>query len=239
MRLLAAIDLRGGRTVQLVGGDPNAERVSLPDPLSTAQRFVSLGFRGLHVVDLDAALGHGTNLELIGDLVATAGVPVQVGGGVRDDAAAERYLAAGAARVIVGTRAVEEPAWLARLSERYPKRAVVACDVKDGKVVSRGWTASTALTARDFLATCDELPLAAVLVTDVGREGRLAGADAALFADLAAATRHPLQAAGGITTTEDLRALARAGVSAAVLGMSLYTGAIDPAAALREFQEPA
>jgi phosphoribosylformimino-5-aminoimidazole carboxamide ribotide isomerase len=237
VRLLPAIDLRGGRTVQLVGGEPGTERVSLPDPAAAARAFLNQGFQELHVVDLDAALGQGSNLALIRELVAEFDVPIQVGGGVRSLETAENLLEAGAARVIVGTRAVEDPAWLAEVTRQLPGKVVVACDVKGINVVSRGWTETTGLHALSFLATLDPLQLAGVLVTDVSREGRLAGINGDLFARLATATPHPLLAAGGVTSLSDLQALDQAGVSGAVLGMSLYTGAIDPSAALRLFRE--
>lgn len=243
MRLLPAVDIRGGRTVQLVGGRPEDERVSLPDPAATARHFLELGFEELHVIDLDAALGSGSNLTLVRELVAAYQVPVQVGGGVRSDEAVADLIEVGAARVIVGTRAVEDPAWLERNAGLYPGRLMVACDVKDGaeggKVVSRGWTETTALAAEELLARLADVPLAGVLVTDVSREGRLQGVNAELFARLAASTPHPLLAAGGVTSLSDLRELERAGVAGAVLGMSLYTGAIDAAAALHEFKERA
>lgn len=233
---MPAIDLRGGRTVQLVGGQPGTERVSLPDPLRTAAEWVRRGFGQLHVVDLDAALGEGSNLPLVLQLLAGARVPVQVGGGVRSSAAAAGLLENGAERVITGTRAIEDAAWLARLTQRWPGRVVVACDVNQGQVVTRGWRSGSGARAEAVLAGFDALELAGVLVTDVSREGRLQGVNAQLFADLVGRTRHPLQAAGGITGLGDLRALESAGVAAAVLGMSLYTGSIDPSQVIEEFQ---
>lgn len=232
-----AIDLRHGRVVQLVGGRPEEERISLPDPVAVARQWVDAGFRALHLVDLDAALGDPPNPRLIGTILETAGIPVQVGGGVRDDDDAARLLDAGATRVIVGTRAVEDRPWLERLAARWPGRIVVAADLKDGWIVTRGWTTGTDLDAERFVADLDPLPLAGVLVTDVGREGRLVGPDTDRFAALARATRHPLQAAGGIKKIDDLRALAAIGAAGAVLGMSLYTGAIEPRAAAREFNQ--
>lgn len=234
MKLYPAIDLKGGRTVQLVGGEPGTERVSLPDPLAVARGWLELGFEELHVIDLDAALGSGSNADLVAGIVNETRVPVQVGGGVRNDEVAERLLMAGVARVIAGTRAVEDVPWATRLAETWPGRVMVAADVRDGKVVTRGWTETTALSATEFLARYDGVPLAGVLVTDVSREGQLQGADARLFEGLVEATTHPLQAAGGVTSLQDLRDLAGAGVSGAVLGMSIYTGAIDAAAALAE-----
>lgn len=235
MIALAAIDVRGGRVVQLVGGRPEEERVSLPDPAAVARRWQDAGFAALHVVDLDGALSSGGNRDAVEAVLRAATVPVQVGGGVRDADAVERLLTSGAARVVVGTRAVEEPQWLEGLVTRHPGRLVVAADVRGERVVTRGWTAEVELTAEALLERLDGLPLAAVLVTDVGREGGMGGADTERFRRLAAATRHPLQASGGIASAEDLRELARAGASGAVLGMALYTGALDASAVAREF----
>ena len=232
MNVFAAIDLRGGAVVQLVGGDPAAERVRLPDAAAVARRWRDAGFRSLHVVDLDAALGTGGNPEAVEAVAKERPRLLQVGGGIRDSDAIARVLGLGAHRAIVGTRAVEDGVWLAEVAAAFPDRLVVAADVRDGLVVTRGWTASTTLPAGDFLARLGGLPLAAVLVTDVGREGREEGIDGALFARLIARSPHPLIAAGGIAGTGDLVMLRDAGAAGAVVGMALYTGRIDPAAAL-------
>lgn len=238
MKIYAALDLRGGAAVQLVGGDPADERIRLPDPADIARRWIDLGFRHLHVVDLDAALGVGDNAEAITAIAAAARrrATLQVGGGVRDRAAIERALRQGADRVVVGTRAVEDPEWLEAAVARFPGRIVVAADTRDGRILTRGWAETTGLDALEFVAGLDALPLAAVLVTDVGREGRQEGIDAAAFRSMAGATRLPLIAAGGITGPDDLRALAGAGAAGAVIGMALYSGRLDPAVALH-FQE--
>ncbi len=230
-----AVDLQAGRVVQLVGGRPGSERVSLPDPVAVARSWVERGFRALHVVDLDAALGTASNRGAIEAILDAVDVPVQVGGGIRDDALADAFLAAGAARVIAGTRAVRDRRWLESLAARYPERIVVAADTRAGEVLVRGWTEDAGLALLDFVRSLAPLPLAAILVTDVGREGRLAGADAALFGDVVAAAAQPVLAAGGIATAEDLRRLAAAGVAGAVLGMSIYAGEIDADAVAREF----
>lgn len=235
MIAVAAVDLREGRAVQLVGGDFDEERVGLPDAAVVARGWEEAGFPALHVIDLDAALGRGDNRRAIEAIVGSAGVPVQVGGGVRDDDIADSLLFLGAARIIVGTRAVEDRDWLEALCARHPDRVVVAADMRDGDIVTRGWTVQSGLDGEAFVASLDPLPLAGVLVTDVSREGRMVGADAARFAGLVRATRHPLQAAGGIGGMGDLRRLAEAGVSATVLGMSLYTGALDAGDVVREF----
>jgi phosphoribosylformimino-5-aminoimidazole carboxamide ribotide isomerase len=225
----AAIDLRGGRVVQLVGGRPEDERISLPDPAAVARRWVESGFAGLHVVDLDAALGTGDNEAAVDDVLAAAGtVPVQVGGGVRTTERAEALMGAGARRIVVGTRAVQDRAWLEELAARWPGRVVVAADVRGRDIVVNGWTESAGVGAAGFLEGLAELQLAGVLVTDVSREGRLAGVDAARFRSLvAAAAPHPLLASGGVAGAADLAALAEAGAAGVVLGMALYTGALD------------
>lgn len=234
----AAIDLRGGRVVQLVGGRPEDERVSLPDPAAVARRWIDCGFAALHVVDLDAALGTGSNQAAIREIIEVAGgagVPVQVGGGVRSTAQVTDLLDAGVARVIVGTRGVEDPDWLEGLATDAPDRIVLAADVRDGQVVVRGWTAEAGIAAVDLLRATARFPLAAVLVTDVSREGRMQGIDIANFRTLVDAGVHPLLASGGVTAEADLDDLASAGAAGAVLGMALYTGALDAHNVARRF----
>lgn len=230
-----AVDLRGGRVVQLVGGRPETERVSLPDPVEVARGWLDLGFRALHVIDLDAALGTGDNRSAIEAILEAVDAPVQVGGGIRDDDALDGWIARGAERVIAGTRAVRDRAWLERASARHPGRVLVAADTRGGQVLVRGWTESAGLDLRAFVGELAPLPLAGVLVTDVAREGGLGGADIALFGDIVAASAHPVLAAGGIATSVDLRRLADAGVAGAVLGMAIYAGDIDARQVAREF----
>lgn len=234
MIVYAAIDIRGGRVVQLVGGDPADERISWPDPEAVAQQWADAGFAALHVVDLDAALGIGENRAVIAKLLQTTDLPVNVGGGVRDDATIQSLLDAGAARVIVGTRGIEQPRWLEQVCAKWPERIVLAADMRDGGVVTRGWTKSEDLTVQNLLTRVESLPLAGVLVTDVGREGQMVGIDEEAFSRIIRASCHPVTAAGGIGGDEDVRTLARIGASGAVLGMALYTGAVDAALA-REF----
>ncbi|MBW3553367.1 MAG: 1-(5-phosphoribosyl)-5-[(5-phosphoribosylamino)methylideneamino] imidazole-4-carboxamide isomerase [Gemmatimonadetes bacterium] len=232
MNVFAALDLRGGAVVQLVGGDPAAERVRLPDAAAVARRWRDAGFRSLHVVDLDAALGTGANEEAVEAIARERLGLLQVGGGIRDRDAITRVLALGVDRAIVGTRAVEDGVWLEDVATACPGRLVVAADVRDGVVVTRGWTESAALPATAFIAGIGGLPLAAVLVTDVTREGREEGIDGALFDRVIAASPYPVIAAGGIAGRDDLMMLRDMGAAGAVLGMALYTGRIDPAEAL-------
>jgi phosphoribosylformimino-5-aminoimidazole carboxamide ribotide isomerase len=232
---IPALDLRDGACVQLVGGDYAREALRRPDPLAMAAEFAALGFAALHVVDLDAATGRGSNGAVLAAMLAARAAAVQVGGGLRDGASLDALLAAGAARVVAGTRALEDPAWLAAVAARAPGRLVVAVDVRGRVVQVRGWRAAHRVPLGVTLAALDALPLAGVLVTAVHREGRAAGPDLALYEESVAATRHPVQAAGGIASLADLRALAARGVSAAVLGMAIYSGALDPRAVAEEF----
>ena len=234
MIVYPAIDLSNGRCVQWVGGRPETERVSLPDPVAVARQFVDAGFAALHVVDLDAALGNdnnrnGNNRSSVAAILAAVGVPVQVGGGLRDDDAVAAVIALGAARAVVGTRAVADRPWLARMAAAHPGRIVVAADCRRGEVVTHGWTEGSGVAAADFVAGLAELPLAGILVTDVGREGRLGGPDVAFLGGLARASKHPLLAAGGIRGGDDIASLATAGIAGAILGMALYEGGLDPA----------
>jgi phosphoribosylformimino-5-aminoimidazole carboxamide ribotide isomerase len=236
MRVIPAIDLREGACVQLVGGDYADERVRLADPLAVARRWADAGFDLLHVVDLDAATGRGSNEAVITRLLAANIARIQCGGGIRAEADIVRWLARGAERIVIGTRGIEDRAWLARVAERFSGRVVLAADVRGGHVTADGWARSLATTAEDIASATATLPLAGLLVTAVDREGRLGGPDVALVQKVAARTRIPLIASGGIASALDLDALARAGAAAAVVGMALYTGAIDPASLTEEYR---
>lgn len=223
---LAAIDLKAGEVVQLVGGHPDEMRVRLTDPVAVARDWEKAGFEALHVIDLDAALGTGSNAELVRDIIAAVSIPVQVGGGIRDEERITTLLDAGAARVIVGTRAVEDAEWRNRVAREFPERLVLAADTREGVVLTRGWTETTRLRLLDLIESANHLDWAGVLVTDVSREGRMSGVDAPLFNTAVKRSEHPLYAAGGIRDETDLAALAASGVAGAVLGMALYTGGV-------------
>lgn len=236
MIAIPAIDLREGACVQLVGGSYADERVRVKDPLDALQRWRSYGFKTFHVVDLDAALGKGSNEGPIGKLLShESGLTFSVGGGVRSTAKAEAVLALGASYVVVGTKAIEDPAWLREVAERFPGRVVVAADVKGREVVTRGWTSGSALDIADVLQSLEPLPLGGLLVTAVHKEGQLGGVDLPLMQEVARRSHHRLYASGGVTTLEDLRALGAAGAYGAVIGMALYTGKLDATEVAREF----
>jgi phosphoribosylformimino-5-aminoimidazole carboxamide ribotide isomerase len=235
MIAIPAIDLREGACVQLVGGSYEEERVRIADPLSAVRRWTGFGFRRIHVVDLDAATGRGGNRDLVHRILSDRSVTVQVGGGVKtaDDVAS--LLEAGADRVIAGTRALTDREWLGQIAARFPGRLILAADVQGRRVVVDGWTRELPLEPVELVAELRGVPLGGFLVTAVHREGRLGGTDLPLMAAVVRQAEVPVHASGGITTLEDLRALAEAGCAGAVIGMALYTGALDPRAVAEEF----
>jgi phosphoribosylformimino-5-aminoimidazole carboxamide ribotide isomerase len=238
MIVIPAVDLREGACVQLVGGEYDAERVRLEDPVAVAREWARLGFRRLHVVDLDAATGRGSNTALVEEIVRDGAMElVQVGGGVRDEDAVERVLSSGAAAVVVGTRGVEDPDWLAELADRYPGEIILAADVRERRVVTRGWARTLPRDVVDLVEELGGLPLAAIMVTAVHKEGQMQGTDLPLMEDVAEAATVPVFASGGVSSLNDLRALADRGVAGAIVGMALYTGAIDGRAAVEEFND--
>ena len=237
MIAIPAVDLRDGACVQLVGGSFAHEKVRLENPVEVARSWAHYGFQRLHVVDLDAATGRGTNLPIVRSLLFDSGVPIQVGGGVRSGELVEELLEAGATSVIVGTRALEESEWIAELAARHPGEIIVACDVRERRVTTRGWTHTLPLDILDVVDELNSLPLAGLLVTAVHCEGQLQGTDLPLMEDVAEASHFPVFASGGITTMQDLRALEHRGLAGVVLGMALYTGALDPVVVAGEFGE--
>ncbi len=235
MMAIPAVDLRGGACVQLVGGSPDAERVRLADPIAAARGWERAGFSRLHVVDLDAALGVGSNATVVRDIVAATRATTQVGGGIRNDERIAALLDDGADSVILGTRAMEDRSWLEQMAGQYPGRLLVAVDVRDRRVVVRGWVETLPLDVLDVVQALGILPLAGILVTAVHREGQMGGPDAKLMEDVVRVSALPVHAAGGIGTLDDLRLLADRGVAATVIGMALYTGALDAETVAAEF----
>ena len=237
MIAIPAVDLRDGACVQLVGGSFAQEKVRLENPVDVARSWQNYGFRRLHVVDLDAATGRGSNIPVVRSLLFDSGVPIQVGGGVRTDELVEELLEAGAMSVIVGTRALEEPEWLAELAARHPGEIIVACDVRERRITTRGWAHTLPLDILDVVDELNPLPLGGLLVTAVHCEGQMQGTDLPLMEDVAESSHFPVYASGGVATMQDLRALEHRGLAGVVIGMALYTGALDPVVVAGEFGE--
>jgi phosphoribosylformimino-5-aminoimidazole carboxamide ribotide isomerase len=235
MKVIPAVDLRDGACVQLVGGSYDNERVRLGDPIEVARSWAQLGFDTLHVVDLDAATRRGTNAPLVAGIIRATAAKVNVGGGVRTSDRIAELLDAGAANIVVGTRALEDPAWIEAQAKRFPNQLIVAADVRAGRLAVGGWSDTIDRDVEQTVRDLSALPLSALLVTAVDVEGSLGGPSLGLVERAVAASGVPIIASGGVGSVDDLRALADCGASAAVIGMALYTGAIAPDALLTEF----
>ncbi|MDB4912226.1 MAG: 1-(5-phosphoribosyl)-5-(5-phosphoribosylamino)methylideneamino imidazole-4-carboxamide isomerase [Gemmatimonadetes bacterium] len=235
MIAIPAVDLREGACVQLVGGSYANEPVRLDNPLEVARTWARSGFHRLHVVDLDAATGRGDNASIVRDILGEVPAAIQVGGGIRSGDTIERLLQEGASWIVLGTRALEEPEWLAGTASSFPGQLIVAADVRERQIVTRGWARTLSRTVLDVVEQLNDIPLGGVLVTAVHREGQLAGTDLFLMEDVAELSVHPVIASGGISSLNDLRELADRGIAAAVIGMALYTGALDARSVAEEF----
>jgi phosphoribosylformimino-5-aminoimidazole carboxamide ribotide isomerase len=228
MQVIPAVDLRDGKCVQLVGGSYDDERIRRDDPAAVAADWIRRGFTRMHLVDLDAATGRGSNRTLVCDIVASVSARAQVGGGLRSTDDVAEILTAGAERVVLGSRALEDEAWLADVASAYPQRILIALDVRGRRVVTHGWTAEIDRSPESVVADLNAFPLAGIVLTAVHCEGQMEGTDIALVESVVQVARLPVHAAGGIGTVDDLRSLASCGVAGAILGMALYTGAINP-----------
>jgi len=235
--LIPAIDLLGGRCVRLAQGEYDAATVYGDDPAAVAARFAAAGIRRLHVVDLDGAkAGRPVNGAAVrGILAAVKPVPVQLGGGLRTLASVEECLALGLERVILGTIALRDPALVRESARRFPGRVAVGIDARDGRVAVEGWTETSELAAEDLARRFEDAGVAAIVYTDIARDGMLTGPNLEATAALAAHVRIPVIASGGVGSLDDVRraaALASRGVAGVIVGRALYTGAVDLAAAL-------
>jgi phosphoribosylformimino-5-aminoimidazole carboxamide ribotide isomerase len=235
MRVIPAIDLRDRACVQLVGGSYADERIRIEDAPAIADTWARLGFDRIHLVDLDAATGRGSNREIVRAILSKRQLEVQCGGGVRDIATIGELLAAGASEIVLGTRAVEDRVWLEEAVATYPNRIIVAADTKGRQIATHGWTEADSQNVIDFVDDVGSLQLAAILVTAIEREGRMEGPDLSLMRDLALRSKIPLQASGGVRSIDDIRRLDGLGISAIIVGMALYTGALNPQTIIEEF----
>jgi len=230
MIVYPAIDLRGGRCVRLFQGEFDQETVYGDDPVAVARRWQAAGARWLHVVDLDGAReGRPVQSGLVEAICRAVDIPVQVGGGLRDAAAVDTVLAAGAARVVVGTVAVQNPRLCRKLCRAYPDRVAIGLDARDGKLAVAGWTEGTEIEPVAAAKRAAKQGAAAIIYTNIGRDGTEHGPDVEGTAALARAAGVPVIASGGVGSLEHLRAvaeLAGAGVAGVIVGRALYTGAV-------------
>jgi 1-(5-phosphoribosyl)-5-[(5-phosphoribosylamino)methylideneamino] imidazole-4-carboxamide isomerase/N-(5'phosphoribosyl)anthranilate isomerase len=235
--LLPAVDVAGGQAVRLVQGEAGSETV-YGDPLSAALAWQDAGASWVHLVDLDAAFGRGSNAELLASVVGKLDVNVEMSGGIRDDASLERALATGCARVNIGTAALENPSWVASVIARFGDRVAIGLDVRGTTLAARGWTSSGG-ELFDVLARLDSQGCSRYVVTDVLKDGTLRGPNLGLLRDVCAATSAPVVASGGVSSLDDLRAIATVdGVEGAIVGKALYAGAFTLPEALAAVSEP-
>ena len=233
LELLPAIDVKDGRAVRLVQGELSAES-RYGAPLDVAQEFVAAGAKWIHLVDLDAAFGIGSNAALLEEVIKSVDLKVELSGGIRDDASLRRALATGCARVNLGTAALEDPEWTARVIAEHGEKIAVGLDVRGHTLAARGWTKE----GGDLFETLERLDrdgCSRYIVTDVAKDGTLTGPNLELLRQVCAATSKPVVASGGVSTLDDLKALrdlTTIGVEGAIVGKALYAGAFTLEAAL-------
>jgi 1-(5-phosphoribosyl)-5-[(5-phosphoribosylamino)methylideneamino] imidazole-4-carboxamide isomerase/N-(5'phosphoribosyl)anthranilate isomerase len=225
LELLPAVDITEGRAVQLAQGVAGSERV-YGDPVAAARRWQDAGAEWLHLVDLDAAFGRGSNRDLQAEIVGALDIKVEMSGGIRDDESLEAALATGCTRVNIGTAALEQPEWCAKIIAEHGDRVAIGLDVRGRTLAARGWTREGG-DLYDVLARLDSEGCARYVVTDVNKDGMLAGPNLQLLRDVCAVTSAPVVASGGVTTLDDVRALmdlVPIGVEGAIAGTALYEG---------------
>ena len=227
MQLYPAIDLYGGKAVRLVHGDYAQMTVYNDNPLSVAQDFIACGAKNIHIVDLEGAKdGTTPNLELIKH-IAACGLFAEVGGGIRSEEVAGRYLNAGVSRVILGTAAVTDPRLLARLIARFGEKIAVSVDIRDGYAAIRGWQEKSTLTCDELCKRLEDTGVKTVICTDISRDGAMRGTNRQLYSNLTQRYAMNFIASGGVSTIEDVIALRDSDVYGAIIGKAYYTGAID------------
>lgn len=239
MQIWPAIDIRGGKCVRLVQGDYARETVYGNSPADMAARWIAEGADRLHIVNLDGARDGGSsdesrrvNLAAIGEIARSVSVPLQVGGGIRDDETIEAYLDLGIQRFVIGTRALQDQAWTAKFIERHPAKILIGIDARDGMVAIEGWAEITDVPAIEFARQISQLPVAGIIYTDIQRDGMLEGPNVDAMAEMARVVDVPVIASGGVTTAEDVAQLARSGLAGCIVGRSLYEGRLALADAL-------
>lgn len=229
MLVIPAIDLLGGRVVRLTQGDPEKETVYSDNPVEVAKRWEALGAQRLHVVDLDGAFkGVPCQLDLVERIASSVKIPIQVGGGIRSLETLQEVFQRGAALAVLGTSAVLDRYFLEAACARYPRQIILAIDAKDGNVAVKGWAEMTSRPAVELIHEVAHLPLAAIIYTDILRDGTLTGPNFQALRALARMSRHPLIASGGISSLEDVRTVAAVqGVMGMIIGKALYSEAIS------------
>lgn len=226
--VIPAVDVLDHQVVQLVGGVPGSQQIVMPNPADVAEMWVDKGARYLHLVDLDSAFGKENNIPVFKRIIRDAGIPAQVGGGIRSTETIDDLISAGADRVVVGTKAVKEPEWLAEMADRHPGKIVLGLDTKAGRIAIKGWQESAQMTVGEMFDIIRDLPLAGVLNTNVDVEGQKKGIDERQARDFISRCPCDVISSGGVTSRMDADILADAGAVGAVVGLALYTEVIKP-----------
>jgi phosphoribosylformimino-5-aminoimidazole carboxamide ribotide isomerase len=231
MILYPAIDLKGGNAVRLLRGDMAQATVFNTDPAAQAKSFAAQGCRWLHVVDLDGAFaGKSVNGEAVRAILKAVSVPVQLGGGIRDAAVIDAWLGAGIARIVLGTAALRDPDLVRRACKAHPGRIAVGIDARGGKVAVQGWAETSDMSAGELAKALEDAGAAAIIYTDIDRDGALEGVNLDATLALARATRTPVIASGGVSSIADiekLKAVAHLGIAGVICGRALYDGRLD------------
>jgi phosphoribosylformimino-5-aminoimidazole carboxamide ribotide isomerase len=237
MILFPAIDLKGGACVRLLRGEMDAATTFNEDPGDQAKRFVKAGCEWLHVVDLDGAFaGKAVNAGAVAAILANANVPVQLGGGIRDEAGIARWLEAGIARVILGTIALRQPQFVKAACKRWPGKIVVGVDAREGFVAVEGWAKTSSVKALDLALMFEQAGVAAIVYTDIGRDGAMLGPNIEATVDLAFQLTTPVIVSGGVSSLDDLKSVKQhedSGIVGVICGRALYDGRIDLARAVK------
>lgn len=227
MYILPAIDIVGGKCVRLIQGEYHRQITYEDNPVKQAQAFIDAGAEWIHLVDLEGAkVGKPVNVETVEALAKVEGVKLELGGGIREEDHIKQMLDLGITRVIVGTSAVSEFDWLAEMAEKFPGKIALGLDARGSKIASHGWTKSSAKLVHDFALEAAKLPIAAIIYTDISKDGMLSGPNFERTKQLANDIDVPVIASGGVSTVEDVKKLTTMNVEGAIIGRSLYEGRI-------------
>lgn len=234
MNVFPAIDLFEGKAVRLFKGDYDQMTVYSENPEKVALYFKECGAEFIHLVDLEGAKsGETPNFETVKRIIETSGLKAEIGGGIRSEAVIERYISAGAYRVILGTAAATDPEFLEKVAEKYGEKIAVGCDLKDGYVATKGWLETTNETGEEFFARVEKLGIKTVICTDISRDGAMKGTNLELYNELSEKFSIDIIASGGVTDMSDVENLAGMNIYGAILGKAIYTGNIDLKTAIK------
>ena len=228
MLILPAIDLFEGKAVRLFKGDYRQMTVYSENPPEIALDFKAAGAEFIHLVDLEGAKsGETPNFETVCRIISESGLKAEIGGGIRNDETVEKYISAGAARVILGTAALNDRAFLRRMLDKHGEKIAVGVDLKDGYVATHGWTETSSVSCDEFFSELEEMGVKTVICTDISRDGAMMGTNRALYKDLSEKYSIDIVASGGVSSMEDIETLSAMGLYGAIVGKAYYTGAID------------